>query len=90
MKTKIEIKTLGLLVSFAIFLCAERQSDKRRVPETELSDSEDEGDNRRDKQSYRRREGERPVRAARLRKPEEPPVEDVMEEEGRQEDMDID
>jgi hypothetical protein len=27
-------------------------SDKHRVPETELSDSEDEGDNRRDNQSF--------------------------------------
>ena len=27
-------------------------SDKHRVPETELSDSEDEGDNRRDVQSF--------------------------------------
>ncbi len=30
-------------------------SDKHRVPEGELSDSEDEGDNRRDQRSYRER-----------------------------------
>jgi histone deacetylase 1/2 len=28
-------------------------SDKRRVPENELSDSEDEGDGRRDERSYK-------------------------------------
>ncbi|KAJ3062844.1 histone deacetylase, partial [Quaeritorhiza haematococci] len=32
----------------------QRMSDKHRVPETELSDSEDEGDGRRNKHSYRR------------------------------------
>ena len=31
----------------------EKMSDKHRVPETELSDSEDEGDNRRDQRSYK-------------------------------------
>ncbi|KAI9209313.1 histone deacetylase 1-like protein [Polychytrium aggregatum] len=31
----------------------QRMSDKHRVPDTELSDSEDEGDNRRDQRSYR-------------------------------------
>ena len=30
-------------------------SDKRRVPENELSDSEDEGDGRRDERSYKER-----------------------------------
>ena len=30
-------------------------SDKRRVPENELSDSEDEGYNRRDRRSYKER-----------------------------------
>ena len=33
----------------------EKMSDKRRVPETELSDSEDEGQGRRDQRSYRDR-----------------------------------
>jgi hypothetical protein len=33
----------------------EKMSDKRKVPENELSDSEDEGDNRRDRQSYKER-----------------------------------
>ena len=32
-------------------------SDRRRVPETELSDSEDEGDNRKDQRSYREKVG---------------------------------
>ena len=33
----------------------EKMSDKHRVPEGELSDSEDEGDNRRDQRSFRER-----------------------------------
>ena len=33
----------------------ERSSDKRRVPENESSDSEDEGDDRRDHQTYKER-----------------------------------
>jgi hypothetical protein len=32
---------------------SEKQSDRHRVPETELSDSEDEGDGRRDRRSYK-------------------------------------
>lgn len=34
-------------------MCLEKQSDKHRVPETELSDSEDEGDGRRDRRDYK-------------------------------------
>lgn len=33
----------------------EKMSDRRRVPENELSDSEDEGDGRRDERSYKER-----------------------------------
>lgn len=32
---------------------AEKMSDRRRVPENELSDSEDEGDGRRNERSYK-------------------------------------
>ena len=32
---------------------SQKMSDKRRIPENELSDSEDEGDHRRDQRSYR-------------------------------------
>ncbi|KAJ3360252.1 hypothetical protein HDU91_004673 [Kappamyces sp. JEL0680] len=33
----------------------EKMSDRRRVPENELSDSEDEGDGRRNERSYKER-----------------------------------
>lgn len=36
-------------------------SDKHRVPETELSDSEDEGDDRRDIQSFEKDDGQNPI-----------------------------
>jgi histone deacetylase 1/2 len=37
------------------FLILEKMSDRRRVPENELSDSEDEGDGRRNERSYKER-----------------------------------
>jgi hypothetical protein len=51
MMKKKRIKTFELPVIFKTNLL-EKMSDKHRVPETELSDSEDEGDNRRDNQSF--------------------------------------